>query len=346
MTTRVDSVDEPVSQQETLGQWPKRVAWCIVCLTFPLIWVGGLVTSTDAGMAVPDWPTTYGYNMFLYPWETWIFGPWDLFIEHGHRLLGSLVGMVTIVLMVMVLKRDQRSWMRKLVVFALVAVTAQGILGGVRVIQNEVLLAMVHGCTGPLFFALTVVIATTYSRFWDAPLQTCKAGDNVLELLAKPLRLVTITTVLAYIQLILGASIRHIPVTASTQTFSMLVVFHLVMALAVTMHVVAVAWSVYKRKELAPTIRRPAFGLVAVVILQVGLGVGTWIVKYGWPLGLSETQLAADYVVETYSMTQAHITTAHVAIGSLLLIFCVVITTRLRRLQYVARKLAAMAIQS
>jgi len=114
----------------------------------------------------------------------------------------------------------------------------------------------------------------------------------------------------------------------------------------VTMHVVAVAWSVYKRKELAPAIRRPAFGLVAVVILQVGLGVGTWVVKYGWPLGLSETQLAADYVVETYSMTQAHITTAHVAIGSLLLIFCVVITTRLRRLQYVARKLAAMAIQS
>ena len=68
----------------------------MVCATFPLIWVGGLVTTYDAGMAVPDWPNTYGYNLFLYPWQTWLYGPWDLFIEHGHRLLGSLVGMLTI----------------------------------------------------------------------------------------------------------------------------------------------------------------------------------------------------------------------------------------------------------
>ena len=61
----------------------------LVCATFPLIWVGGLVTTYEAGMAVPDWPTTYGYNLFLYPWQTWMLGPWDLFIEHGHRLAGG-----------------------------------------------------------------------------------------------------------------------------------------------------------------------------------------------------------------------------------------------------------------
>ena len=65
------------------------LAVVLVCATFPLIWVGGLVTTYEAGMAVPDWPTTYGYNLFLYPWQTWICGPWDLFIEHGHRLLGA-----------------------------------------------------------------------------------------------------------------------------------------------------------------------------------------------------------------------------------------------------------------
>ena len=70
-----------------------------MCATFPLIWVGGLVTTYDAGMAVPDWPNTYGYNLFLYPWQTWLSGPWDLFIEHGHRLLGALVGMI-----------DDRAW--------------------------------------------------------------------------------------------------------------------------------------------------------------------------------------------------------------------------------------------
>ena len=59
------------------------MAWVLACATFPLLWVGGLITTTDAGMAVPDWPGTYGYNMFLYPWQTWLFGPWDLFIEHG-----------------------------------------------------------------------------------------------------------------------------------------------------------------------------------------------------------------------------------------------------------------------
>ena len=75
-----------------------RIGWrvLLVCATFPLIWVGGLVTTYDAGMAVPDWPTTYGYNLFLYPWQTWFSGPWDLFIEHGHRLFGAAVGMLTI----------------------------------------------------------------------------------------------------------------------------------------------------------------------------------------------------------------------------------------------------------
>ena len=82
-----------------MNRWSRRLALLLTVLTFPLIWVGGLVTTTDAGMAVPDWPNTYGYNMLLYPWESWLLGPWDLFIEHGHRLLGALVGMVTIALM-------------------------------------------------------------------------------------------------------------------------------------------------------------------------------------------------------------------------------------------------------
>ena len=72
----------------------------LACATFPLVWVGGLVTTTDAGMAVPDWPSTYGYNLFLYPWQTWLAGPWDLFVEHGHRLLASAVGMLTIGLLI------------------------------------------------------------------------------------------------------------------------------------------------------------------------------------------------------------------------------------------------------
>lgn len=336
MTKHVELIDEAVRRQELSSPWPKRVAKFLTCLTFPLIWVGGLVTSTKAGMAVPDWPTTYGYNMFLYPWETWLMGPWDVFIEHGHRLLGSLVGLVTIVLVIVVQKLDNRLWMRKLVVFALVAVIAQGVLGGVRVVENDKLIAMVHGCTGPLFFALTVVILTAFTRFWETPLGDGQAeAGETRTLLAKPLRLVTITTVLAYSQLVLGASIRHIPENASPQTFSILVICHLMMALVVTGHIVAVARSLRNCKSLAPIIRQSGKWLIGLVLLQVGLGVSTWVLKYGYPIGFGETEYTANHLIRAGGWWQSHITTVHAATGSLILINCVLLTTRLQRLRFV-----------
>src|SRR4029077_11054524 len=88
----------PTTLQPAASPWPHRLALLLASATFPLLWVGGLVTSYDAGMAVPDWPTTYGYNLFLYPWQSWVLGPWDLFIEHGHRLFGAAVGLLSIAL--------------------------------------------------------------------------------------------------------------------------------------------------------------------------------------------------------------------------------------------------------
>ncbi len=335
MTTHVETIDEPVRQQQPSSRWPKPVAALISFLTFPLIFVGGLVTTTDAGMAVPDWPTTYGYNMFLYPWYTWFFGPWDVFIEHGHRMLGALVGLATIALVIIVFRKDDRPWMRKLVVIALLAVVAQGMLGGLRVTQNNVQLAMVHGCFGQLFFALTAVILTTFSRFWGNPVAECQAeAETVRSQLAKPLRLALITTVLVYLQVVLGALIRHIPVTASTQTFSTLVIFHVAMALVVIGHIVAIALSLRKRKALAPAVGRYGKWLTCLVLLQVGLGLGTWVLKYGFPMGLGENRFFANHLVTTYGWWQEHITTAHVAIGALLFTNCVLLTTRLFRLRF------------
>ena len=120
----------------------------LVCATFPLIWVGGLVTTYEAGMAVPDWPTTYGYNLFLYPWQTWLAGPWDLFIEHGHRLFGALVGMLTILLVVTAFRLDGRIGIagRRSAPWRLVI--GQGALGGMRVLLDQRLLAQIHGCVG------------------------------------------------------------------------------------------------------------------------------------------------------------------------------------------------------
>src|SRR6188474_1416204 len=95
------------------------VAVLTACATFPLIFMGGLVTSHGAGMSVPDWPNSYGYNMFLFPPSKWIGG---IFYEHTHRLVASWVGLLTIILAVWLWMKDSRSWLRWLGVVALVAV--------------------------------------------------------------------------------------------------------------------------------------------------------------------------------------------------------------------------------
>ena len=98
-----------------------RLAVLAVCMVWPLIWVGGLVTTYDAGMAVPDWPGTYGYNLFLYPLDTWLLGPFDLFIEHGHRLLGAFVGFVAILILFFAHRHEPRRWVRILSIALLLA---------------------------------------------------------------------------------------------------------------------------------------------------------------------------------------------------------------------------------
>src|SRR3954467_5857675 len=122
-----------VELQSRPPPWPHRLTVALALVTFPLIWVGGLVTTYDAGMAVPDWPGTYGYNLLRYPWQTWLAGPWDLFIEHGHRLLGASAGLVAIALFAVVLITDRRPWLVLAAGGALALVVVQGLLGGARV---------------------------------------------------------------------------------------------------------------------------------------------------------------------------------------------------------------------
>jgi cytochrome c oxidase assembly protein subunit 15 len=315
----------PLLQPES--RWPHRLAVVLVCATFPLIWVGGLVTTYDAGMAVPDWPTTYGYNLFLYPWTTWIAGPWDLFIEHGHRLLGALVGMLTIALAVAVFWRDARRWMRFVAVAALCLVITQGVIGGQRVIQDERLLAKLHGCLGPLFFAVATALAVFTSRLW-------KNGAAIAPSVhaAKLHRLALFTAMLAYAQLVLGANLRHVPVTASVQEFRAALYFHLAGAAAVAVHVVLVAIHVRRRFSGQTALVRPAWGLVALLAVQVALGVGSWVVKYSIPANRDRISLLQGFTIENEGLAQSLIVTAHTAGGSLILALSVVLALRAWRL--------------
>jgi heme a synthase len=308
-----DVCAEPRTLIPPLTPWPHRLAVLLCCATFPLVWIGGMVTTYKAGMAVPDWPNTYGYNLFLYPLKTWIFGPWNLFIEHGHRLFAAAVGMLTIALCIVLWKTAQPRWLRILGFFALAGVIAQGILGGMRVLLNEQTLAMIHGCTGPAFFAFTAALAAVSSRRWRAMAARSTNGGTA------GLLLMTIATpILAYLQIILGAQVRHIAPDAAPQTFQMFVFFHIAIGLALSVQIIAAAVA-FLRSQLATKINAQlALALCGLVIVQLALGCGTWIVKFGWPAILFSGDNSVAFTVEAQSWWQAQITTAHVAVGSLI----------------------------
>jgi cytochrome c oxidase assembly protein subunit 15 len=326
------------------SRWPHRLAVAMVCATFPLIFVGGLVTTYQAGMAVPDWPSTYGYNLFLYPWETWFFGPWDLFIEHGHRLLGALVGMITILFVLAVFLHDPRGWMKALSVVALVAVIAQGVLGGARVLLDQRTLAMIHGCFGPAFFALCAALAVFTSRRWR---EAASGGGTIAaspSAGARVKRFGLITLALSYAQILLGAQLRHPPIDMSPYSFRALVLLHLAMALVLAGHVAALAALVLLARTDG-ALARPTFALAGLLVLQIGLGIGTWIVNYSWPNWDETFPFAAGYTIQAEGMLQTNVVTSHMAVGSLILATSMMIVARgLRLLRPAALNRAEAAV--
>jgi cytochrome c oxidase assembly protein subunit 15 len=297
----------------------------LVCATFPLIWAGGLVTTTEAGMAVPDWPTTYGYNMFAYPWQTWLFGPWDLFIEHGHRLLGSLTGMVAIALCVSLWRNDPRPFARWLGVVTLLSVIGQGVLGGMRVRLDANLLAMIHGCTAPLFFALATTMAAITSRWW-------RDASNTNVDVAGALPLAATTSFLAYFQLLLGAQLRHVGPMTGAGSFRAMVLAHLLVAAVLTFHVLLLSWRMLRNYRGQKLLTRPTNRLAFAIVLQLLLGGGAWVLNYQWPEWLGENAWSAAHVNVQESMPQVMVTTAHVALGSVIVATSVLITLRCGRL--------------
>src|SRR5262245_38035260 len=144
-------------------RWLNRFAWLTFVATLLLICSGGMVTSKNVGLAVPDWPTTFGYNMFLFPVSKWVGG---ILFEHTHRLLGSLVGLLTIVLAVCLWLGDDRRWLRNLGVIAVVGVILQGILGGLRVTMMKDQIGVFHACVAQAFLGPLVFIALVTTEFW------------------------------------------------------------------------------------------------------------------------------------------------------------------------------------
>ncbi len=326
-----------------LSLWPHRLALAVLGGTAALVFVGGLVTTYKAGLAVPDWPTTFGYGMFTYPLTRWLYGPWQVFIEHGHRLLGALVGMLTIALAVALQRKDPRRWVRRLGWVALALVIFQGALGGMRVVLRQQTLALVHGCTAPVFFSLVALLAVATGRRWqqageDPALQ--QLSPVLASRLGKLLRCTVLLVGLVYVQIVLGAVLRHFPETASWRSFVLVLMFHLTVALLVLAHVLAGAWLA---RGLSPRgwLARPAWLAGSLVLVQLVLGIFTWGFKYAWPEFLSRTAWAQSWLNVAYSGPQVLTTTAHVLTGSLILATSVVWLARCVRVHCLVRTSAA-----
>ncbi len=272
-----------------------RLATFAAFWTFVLIVAGALVTSNDAGLSVPDWPTSFGS---LYKLPPMVGG---IKFEHTHRMIAESVGLLTIILAVWLSRTDRRPWMRKLGWAALGTVIAQGILGGITVLNFlPPSISSAHATLGQTFFCLIVAIWLFTGRTWvEEPRQklpTKKPSIQVLTGLA-------VTSI--YVQLILGAAFRH---------HGIKLLPHIISATVVTF---VLLWTVVRVLTEYPQVdqlRKPAVALLTLLMVQLGLGFGSWVTRVEWGRDAVQPERAMVYT-----------TVAHVAIGALLLATAVVL---------------------
>jgi cytochrome c oxidase assembly protein subunit 15 len=285
------------------GRGAYRLAVATTAATLLLIFVGGVVTNTGSALAVPDWPTTFGHNMFAYPWSQMVGG---ILYEHSHRLLGSLVGMLTVGLALWLALTDSRRWMRWLGLIAVVAVIVQGILGGMRVLMLETRFALVHACLAHAFLSLLVAIAVFTSPAWSqAGGSAPPAGGSRLAMRAIG------TAVLLYLQIVLGALMTH-----AGAAFDL----HLAGAGLAAVAVVVLAGTVLSEHAEVPPIRRPALLLLSLLMLQFALGTGAYLARF---TGLRE---------QSSALTLVALPVAHRIVGALMLATAVVLSLRALRM--------------
>ena len=275
-----------------------RFAVAVAAATLLLIVAGGLVTSTESGLSVPDWPTTYGQNMFTFPPSKWVGG---IRFEHTHRLIASTVGMLTIVLAVWLARREPRAWVRRLGWAALAAVVAQGVLGGMTVLfLLPTAVSVAHACLAQTFFCLVVTLAVVTSPRWRESAPAAPSGLS---------RIAAATVALVFLQLVAGAVMRHSKAGLAIPDFplafgrlvppvtSFPIAIHFAHRLGGwTVALAALACLAAAARSGHPALRSLSVVLVVLVAVQVALG-GATVLSGKSPL----------------------IATAHVAVGALVL---------------------------
>ena len=302
----------------------------VAASTLILILAGGLVTSTGSGLAVPDWPNTYGWLMFTFPLDKMVGG---IYYEHGHRLIASTVGFLILTLAFWLWRVEPRAWVRRLGVIALAAVIVQGILGGITVLWFlPDPISISHAGLAQMVFCLTVSIALFTSRGWVRAYGSDAPDDRMLQ------KVTIATTALIYAQIIVGATMRHTDAGLAIPDFpwafghlvpphwdaKIAIHFaHRVGALVVTIMILATTLHVFARQRSRSELVRPAVLLLVLLGIQITLGA---------------------FVV--WSGKQFIINSVHVMTGASVLGTSLVLTLRAHRARFAASEGAAYVRKS
>ena len=285
-----------------------------------MIVAGGLVTSNNAGLAVPDWPTSFGH---LFKIPRMIGG---VKFEHGHRMIAEFVGLLTIIAAIWTWRVDKRRWMRALTVGAVAGVIFQGVLGGLTVLNYlPPAISTAHATVGQTMFCMLAAIAVFTSRSWmEEPAEKISSQD------ARPLlRHCWMLIGFLYLQLILGAAFRHVwtkwgpngsnhwPVHKIVHAF---LYPHILNALLVSGLILYLSMRALTRHANIPQLRRPALYLLLLLIAQLLLGVSAYVVRV--VQGINEAQPTMSLVA---------VTVAHLAVGALILLTAFVLTIQAYR---------------
>ena len=293
-------------------RWLHRFAVITAALSLLPIVMGALTTTTDAGMAFPDWPTSDGHNMLTYPW-------WQSagakFIEHGHRLAGMLIGFVSIVLVGLAWKCETRVWARRVAFGILLAVICQGILGGSRVRMDEAVLALIHGNFAAWVFTLMVLYSLWTSRSW---LNQQRDDGSSQQRFQRVHPLVIVTPIVIMGQYMLGGMLRHLH-TALNE--------HLLMAFVALGFTIANVAVLYRSKN--GWLKSSGWSLLFLVVFQIALGAGSWITRFGFA--------TIGYVATQQSALQIWVRSAHTVVGMALFAASVVALTKYARLVYLQK---------
>lgn len=296
-----------VPQREEVHPVVRKLATATCLVALLPIGLGALVTTMKAGMAFADWPSSDGQNMLLYPWLRDFASHPDKFTEHGHRLAGVLIGLVSIALAVAGWVLESR-WVRWFVSAILIAVILQGLLGGARVLLDRQVLAMIHSITGASFFSLCVVFrmlcSTLFSR--ETRQRETRTGPFAVAL-------ISVAPLAVLGQYILGGMLRHL---------HSMMTEHLIGAVVVGL--ITLASATFLLRSENALLRRCGVAVASVLWLQLFLGAGSYLARFGFPL--------VGYVATTGSLAQAVVCSLHTVVGMLLLASTVVSTVVLGRL--------------